>query len=141
VIAVQASQSGWDARSGNRFVVEFEVSATAALSSSFHRTRIWRLLEAERRAEAVEIVKRVGSTLPPPDRAFVSELPRDLQAAYLRQWDPDLTVDSSDVWFNYYDESDARTWGEFLSHSMGPALERFLTEPPSFFGFRPSESS
>ena len=137
MIAVQASQTGWDVRSGNRFVIEFERSAIRTLSSGFDRNRIWSLLNRDHRAEAVEIIKEVARTLPPPDPAVVSELPPDLRASYLRQWEPDLTVASSDVWFNYYDEADARVWGEFLARTIGDALERFLSEPPSLFGFRP----
>jgi hypothetical protein len=139
MIAVQASQTGWDPRSGNRFVIEFERSAIPTLSSGFDRNRIWSLLNSDHRAEAVEIIKEVARTLPPPDPAVVTELPADLRASYLRQWEPDLTVASSDVWFNYYDEADARAWGEFLASTIGDALERFLSEPPSFLGFRPSD--
>ena len=139
MIAVQASQSGWDARSGNRFVIEFERSATPNLSSSSDRYRIWSLLNADHRAEAIEIIKEVGSTLPPPDPAFVSLLSADVRAHYLRQWDPQPTLDSSDVWFNYYDEADARGWGEFLARTIAGALERFLSEPPSLFGSRPTD--
>lgn len=136
MIAVQARRRGWDKRAGSQFVVEFEVSGTPTLETGAHRDRIWRLLSTDQRLEAIQIINAVACTLPPPDRAFVEQLPRDAQAWYLRQWKPELTADSSDVWFNYYDEDDARTWAEFLVRTIGPVLERFLNEPPTFFGIR-----
>jgi hypothetical protein len=39
------------------------------------------------------------------------------------------------VWFNYYDEGDAKTWADFLLRTIGPALDRFLREP-TFMGMR-----
>ena len=138
MIAVQVGQAGWDPRCGNRFVVEFERSRTPSLSSSGDRNRLWALLDDDRRAEAIEIGNAIARTLPPPDPAVLSGMPEDLRPTYLRRWEPNFTIASSDVWFRYYDEADARVWGEFLASSMGLALARFLAGPPSFFGHRPT---
>jgi hypothetical protein len=131
-IAVQCSQSGWDPRAGNRFVVEFEQSRTPKRATGFKRIRVWSLLDELRRREALHIISQVAVSLPAPDEQFLFQLPRDVGEYYLRPFAPtNDTVDSSDVWFAYYDEHDAAIWTEFLGRSLGPALQEFLARPPS----------
>ena len=140
IVAVQCSQGGWDSRSGNRFVVEFELSRRPLRATGFGRERLWSLLDDEARREALNINSQVAQTLPSPDERFVRQLPEDVRAHYLRTFTPTTqTTDSSEVWFAYYDETDAAVWADFLSRNVEPALRSFLTHPPSFFGHRPPE--
>jgi hypothetical protein len=138
---VQCRQSGWDPRAGSRFVVEFERSAVPKIASSGDRNRIWYLLDELRRQEALNINSDVAQTLPPPDNSFASSLPPDVREHYLRQFAPSTkTVKSTDVWFCYYDETDAHAWAEFLSRTIDSALQTFLAQPPSLMGWRPSKA-
>ncbi|WP_269991986.1 hypothetical protein [Arthrobacter sp. B2a2-09] len=137
IIAVQCSQSGWDPRAGNRFVVEFEQSKTPRRATGFNRARVWSLLDELRRREALDIISRVAVSLPDPDEQFLFQLPANVREHYLRSFAPTTaTVDSSDVWFAYYDERDAAIWADFLARSLGPALQEFLARLPSYFGHR-----
>lgn len=131
ILAVQCRQSGWDPRAGSSFVVELERSQTPKVASSYDRVRLWQLLDEIRREEAVRINDRVAQTLPPPDRAFVSTLPDDVREHYLLDFSPSTDdSEASDVWFRYYDESDAVAWGEFLLAALPQALEMFLHQTP-----------
>ncbi|UUZ59274.1 hypothetical protein [Nocardioides sp. B-3] len=67
------------------------------------------------------------------------ELPEDVREHYLRSFAATTqTVDPTDVWFAYYDETDAAIWADFLSRRVEPALQAFLAQPPAYFGHRPS---
>lgn len=137
IVAVQCSQSGWDPRAGNRFIVEFERSRKPSRATGFSRQRLWSLLDELARREALKINTHVALTLPPPDERFVGELPEEVREHYLRSFAATTqTVDSSDVWFAYYDETDAGAWAEFLSRKVETCLHVFLDQPPSFFGHR-----
>lgn len=137
IIAVQCSQSGWDPRAGNRFVVEFERSKTPQRSTGFSVDRVWSLLDDLRRREALDINSRVAVSLPAPDEQFLFQLTPGVREYYLKAFAPTTaTVSASDVWFAYYDEHDAAIWTEFLGRSLGPALQEFLGRPPSYFGHR-----
>jgi len=130
IIAVQCGQSGWDPRAGNRFVVEFEQSRRPERATGFKRVRVWPLLDELRRREALQIISQVAVTLPAPDEQFLFQLPPDVREHYLRSFAPtSATIDSSDVWFAYYDEHDAAIWTEFLGRALGPALQEFLDRP------------
>ena len=138
MIAIQCSQSGWESRAGNRFILEFEVSSRAALASSLQRQRLWGLLDDEQRIAAAAINDAVAVSLPEPDPAFLAVLPENVATHYLQQFGPrPLPPENADVWFQYYDEADAARWGVFLGDVLGGATERFLREPPSFLGRRP----
>lgn len=137
LIAVQCSQSGWDPHAGNRFIIEFEQSSRPTRATGFSRRRIWSLLDAPSRREVLDTNSRVARTLPAPDKHFVRELPPDVRDHYLGQFRPTTkTIDSSDVWFAYYDEADASAWARFLAKHMRQALDTFLMQPPSFYGHR-----
>jgi len=130
--------SGWEARAGNKFIIEFERSLTPTRATGFSRQRLWGLLGDEGRREALEINTQVAMTLPPPDEQFLLELPQDARDFYLRAFAASTqTVDSSDAWCAYYDETDAAIWADFLSRELDPALHAFEDQPPSFFGHRP----
>lgn len=132
IIAVQCGQSGWDPRAGNRFIVELERSKTPERATGFKRARVWQLLDEVRRREALNIISQVAVMLPAPDEQFLFQLPPEVREHYLRSFAPtSATIDSSDVWFAYYDEHDAAIWTEFLSRSLGPALQEFRDHPPS----------
>jgi hypothetical protein len=142
IIAVQCGRSGWDPRTGNRFIIEFERSRTPSRATGFSRQRLWDLLDEPARREALEINDRVAQTLPPPDQRFVRELPDQVREHYLRSFAATTrTVDSTDVWFAYYDEHDAAIWADFVSRRIEPALHAFLAQPPSFHGHRPPAST
>lgn len=132
IIAVQCGQSGWDPRAGNRFIVELERAKTPERATGFKRARVWQLLDKVRRREALNIISQVAVTLPAPDEQFLFQLPPEVREHYLRSFAPTpATIDSSDVWFAYYDEHDAAIWTEFLSRSLGPALQEFRDHSPS----------
>lgn len=134
MVVVQCSQSGWDDRSGNKFVIEFEQSREPRRGTGSNRDRIWYLLDELSRHEALNINTRVAQTLPPPDMQFVNELPAGIREHYLASFGPSTeTNNSSDVWFKYYDETDAAIWAEFLKGRIGPVLENFLARPASIF--------
>lgn len=138
IIAIQCRRSGWDPSAGSEFVVEFEMSATPKPATGYHRTRIWRLLSDADRGEAIGLINTIALTLPEPSESFAASLPPSVRDHYLRSFDAtDKTPSDNDVWFRYYDEHDADQWAEFLERVLGPALERFLEEPASFFGTRP----
>ena len=139
IVAVQCRQSGWDPRAGNSFTVEFERSRTPTRATGFSRQRLWGLLDEMSRREALKLNNQVAQTLPPPDQRFLSELPEEVREHYLRSFAPTTaTVDSTDVWFNYYDETDAAVWADFMARKVEPTLRAFTAQPPSFFGHRPS---
>ncbi len=138
VVAVQASQSGWDPHSGNRFVVEFERSERPVRATGFSRQRIWGLLDEISRREALRINDHVAETLPPPNQQILRELPPELRPHYLAHFERDTRpVDATrDVWFAYYDEDDASAWATFLGKNVPLAFATFLREPPSLLGHR-----
>ncbi|HRA07207.1 MAG TPA: hypothetical protein PKV13_11410 [Propionicimonas sp.] len=139
IIVAQCRLSGWDSRAGSSFVVEFERSLTPARATGYNRQRLWTLLEEQARREALRINTQVAQTLPQPDQRFLLELPHDVRDHYRRAFTATTqTVDSTDVWFAYYDETDAAIWADFLSRELPPALHAFDVQPPSFFGHRPS---
>lgn len=139
IVAVQCRQSGWDPHAGSRFVVEFEQSRAPSRGTGFSRQRIWGLLDDLSRREALNINSQVAQTLPPPDQQFLRELPADVRDHYLRKFAATpQTIDSGDVWFAYYDETDAAVWADFLARTVEPALRTFVAQPPSLFGHRAS---
>lgn len=128
IIAVQCRQSGWDSHSGNRFIVEYEQSSRPTRATGFSRQRIWGLLDDSSRRKALDFNSRVAQTLPSPDQQFVRELSSDVREHYLRQFQPTTqTIDSSDVWFAYYDETDAAVWAKFLARNVQSSLDTFLS--------------
>lgn len=140
IVAIQASQSGWDPRSGNRFIVEFERSKKPLRATGFSRARLWRLLDDLGRREVTDLNSRVALTLPHPDPNFLRQLPDGVREHYLQAFSASpQAAESADVWFAYYDEEDAQAWAAFLSRRLEPALSQFLTWPPSFFGHRREE--
>jgi hypothetical protein len=91
------------------------------------------------RREALNINTQVAQTLPPPDQRFLRALPERVRDHYLNSFTPSRdTVESSDVWFAYYDETDAAIWAEFLLRKVEPAWHLFVTGPPSSGVVRPS---
>lgn len=60
IAAVQAGGSGWDPYSGNRFVVEFELSRDPRRATGFARQRLWGLLTSEERSEATRLNDHVA---------------------------------------------------------------------------------
>jgi len=130
IVEVQCGMAGWDPRAGTGFVIEFEESHKAARYSGFHRERVWTMLDDAARAEAIAINGRVQQTLPPPDSVLLRSLPASLRPYYLSKFSaPTSTVRDSDVWFRYYDETDADQWAVFLGRYVGAAWARFLGEP------------
>jgi hypothetical protein len=117
--------------------MEFERSRSPERFTGYGRSRLWRLLDEVSRREVIRMNNRVAQTLPPPDMRLVELLDPSLRQYYLDQFAPsDYPGDENDVWFAYYDEDDAAEWARFLASRIGPALERFLAQPPSLWGYR-----
>jgi hypothetical protein len=142
MLAIQCGQSGWEPRAGGRFVVEFEMSDSPKISTGNHRNRLWRLLNEDQRRRATDINNFVSQTLPEPDQKFLAILADSVREHYLRAFaaNPVVPNPTADVWFRYYDESDAGKWAEFLGDSIVSALNEFLERPPSFMGWMPNKS-
>lgn len=135
IVAVQCSQRGWENRSGNKFVVELELSREPRRATGYGRNRLWSLLDELSRHEVLKINSLVAQTLPEPDMRFLKELDPSTREHYLGWFAPSpQTIEDTDVWFAYYDETDASRWATFMSGRIGPALEKFLSQPPTFLG-------
>lgn len=63
IFEVQCGKYGWDSRTGNQFVVEFEISKSPERFTGYSRSRLWRLLDEPSRREAVRINDRVCADL------------------------------------------------------------------------------
>ncbi len=134
IVAVQSRQSGWDPRAGTWFVVELERSARPRRGTGHTRRRLGSLLDEPRRRDVLDLNNRVAASLPPPDRGFVGSLPPDVRDHYLRAFRPTTdTTGSADLWFAYYDESDAAVWAVFIAAVLPTAVDRFLELPPGWF--------
>ena len=128
ILAVQARQSGWDNRAGGRFIVEFEVTSRPVRGTGFRRERLWRLLDVEQRESVISINDAVALSLPKPHPRLLAQLGSSVAAHYLLQFQPMKPVAGQiDMWFQYYDESDAAVWGAFLSQALHPAMTKFLS--------------
>jgi len=135
IVAIQCRQGGWDPRAGSKFVVELEQSKTPEIGTGYNRDRLWKFLDTPQRRRAMEINDSVALTLPEPDRTFLALLPESTQLHYLEDFQvtPVDQLSASDVWFHYYDESDAEQWGQFLADNLTRALELLLERAPTWF--------
>lgn len=127
LLAVQASDQGWDRFHGSDFVIEFDVAKDLKFGRSYDcRGRFGEHLDTpslERiRAYQNEVVRRMQP--PTPAEAGFDATDPDYGRYLAAFFSAETEMRAHDLHFRYYDDVDAAGWLELLGPMLLPELER-----------------
>lgn len=122
VVWFQASQDGWDAFAGSKFVVEFQRSAEPVPGAHpARRMRMAGLLSATAREEMRALNNSVIASLtPPPDSHHALHVSESVTVWYRKKFVLDALPysDRDDVWLRYAAPDHVREWSRFLLEQL-----------------------
>jgi len=121
VVSLQLdSKGGFSRHWGGRFTLRFELSSRPVPITSRHCEHLWKLLDRAHRTSAMEIQRRVVSSLPDPPELIRRNF-------YGSRFAPPRYWPWEDVWLRYTTLGDVEIWAGFLRQSLPSAVKRFLT--------------
>ena len=121
VVSLQLdSKGGFSRHWGGRFTLDFELSSRPVPITSRHSAHLWKLLDRTQRKSALEIQRRVVSSLPDPPELIRRNF-------YGARFAPPRYWTWEDVWLRYSSLEDVQIWANFLRQSLPSAAKRFLT--------------
>jgi hypothetical protein len=120
---------------GFRFTVELRLADRPVLYAAGPLARLPTLLSPEDRETLRQMENRTLARIPPPDRAYWSQLPESMRLTLLADWRPRLEPYRSDedVWFRVADRSDLEALLAFIAGVLSGAIKRFIeahADPP-----------
>ena len=121
VVSLQLdSKGGFSRHWGGRFTLDFELSSRPVPITSRHSAHLWKLLDRTQRTSALEIQRRVVSSLPDPPELIRRNF-------YGSRFAPPRYWPWEDVWLRYSTPEHIQIWAQFLRQSLPSAAKRFLT--------------
>ena|SRR5437762_12991342 len=123
VVSLQLdSKGGFSRHWGGRFTLRFELSSRPVPITSMKTAHLWKLLDRAHRKNALEIQRRVVSSLPDPPELIRRNF-------YGSRFAPPRYWPWEDVWLRYSTSEHIQIWAQFLRQSLPSAAKRFLTSP------------
>jgi hypothetical protein len=121
VVSLQLDAKGGFSRHwGGRFTLRFELSSRPFPITSKKSAHLWKLLDRAHRKSALEIQRRIVSSLPDPPELIRRNF-------YGSRFAPPRYWPWEDVWLRYSSLEDTQIWAQFLRQSLPSAAKRFLT--------------
>jgi hypothetical protein len=121
VVSLQLdSKGGFSRHWGGRFTLSFELSSRPWPITSGQSAHLWKLLDRAHRNGALEIQRKVVSSLPNPPEMIRRNF-------YGARFAPPHYWPWEDVWLRYSTLADVQIWAEFLRQTLPFAAKRFLT--------------
>jgi len=121
VVSLQLdSKGGFSRHWGGRFTLRFELSSRPVPITSMKTAHLWKLLDRAHRKNALEIQRRVVSSLPDPPELIRRNF-------YGSRFAPPRYWPWEDVWLRYSTPEHIQIWAQFLRQNLPSAAKRFLT--------------